>query len=47
MNINRQPACCWVELGSWGLGIKWYKQDRTIAIQLGKRQFEAQLRSWK
>jgi len=35
---------CWVSLGSWGLGIKWYSTDRILAMQLGRQQFEIQFR---
>lgn len=35
---------CWVRLGSWGLGIKWYRRDGILAFQVGAGQLEIELR---
>lgn len=40
----RRPSTGWVKLGSYGLGIKWYSNDRILAVQLGRGQFEVQFR---
>jgi hypothetical protein len=35
---------CWVRLGNWGIGIKWYHNDGILAIQIGGGQLEIELR---
>ena len=42
--IRSMPSICWVRLGSWGLGIKWYSRARILAFQIGARQLEIELR---